>query len=145
MKRKVYHTALEQRQDQYIGAIAFVVVNVVVVPLVLAIGTHSSASFAATRQYWPWIINAFILGLALLFRPHLALGYVAAIVLLIGAALTLGTIVMTACFIALPVAALVVPLSPLVICILVPLLVAGALFGGWQLFGEKFQQWWQGE
>lgn len=104
MKRKIYTTARERKIDQLIGFVAFPVLNSVLLIAgwllaQAAYGLHAPDSVARLCiSLPPWIANGIVLVLAFLFRPHIGIGYVAAIAVLLCASVAMGILFLGECF-----------------------------------------------
>jgi hypothetical protein len=107
MKRKVYTTARERKIDQIIGFVACPLLNVPLLaanwlmPLAgdaLHVPTQAAQVFQVCASLLPWIVNGLVLVLAFLFRPHIGIGYMAAIGMTVCALAIMGILFLTACF-----------------------------------------------
>jgi len=107
MKRKIYTTARERKIDQLIGFVACLLLNVLLLaanwlmPLAggaLHVPIQAAQVFQVCASLLPWIVNGLVLGLAFLFRHHIAIGYIAAIGMTFCAIAMIGILFLTACF-----------------------------------------------
>lgn len=111
MKRKVYANSHERRQDQAIGFWVFPVVNYVLWANTTWLWERAREAFSGSPDrdladlviaLLPWAINGLILALALIFRPQMAVGYIAFIGAAVGGGFILRILVVGACFVSLP-------------------------------------------
>ncbi len=104
MKRKIYTTARERKIDQLIGFAAFPILNTVLSMAVwllaqAAYGLHATDSVSTLGISLPvWIANGIVLILAFLFRPHIGIGYVAAMAVALCASVAMSILFLGACF-----------------------------------------------
>ncbi len=125
MKRKVYKTFREKRKDQIIGMIAFPLIQVMFILIRFAIMSIMSWSVSKASAVspsvqltgvqeqiaglivlsTPWILNGIFIGLALLFRSQIGIGYMISFGFVYMMTTIAGVIFVAACFIALIVAA----------------------------------------
>jgi hypothetical protein len=149
MKRKVYETFAEQKIDQRIGFIAFPIVNAAVwLAAWLLRGWVDSSSVDPTVRHpnlqltitlLPWAVNGLLLIWALIFRPHIAGGYLVFLggLLVVGALLALIGVV--SFFLSIPLTALTGPLGILVFIVLA---IAGIIWFMLKIF-PVFKRWWE--
>jgi len=110
MKRQVYTTDRERKSDQLLGAIAFPVVNLILLLITLLLRARAVESLGSFGYdpvsigilLLPWVVNGLVLTLAFLFRPQIGVGYLASIALIIVASVVLGAWLVGACIISLP-------------------------------------------
>lgn len=111
MKRKKYTSGYERKYDQRIGALAFLIVNVVVWLLVTwaqawlrtaQLDAATAARLGSTVQLLPWVVNGGLLIWAFVFRPHIGIGYITAFGAILTAGIMLGGLAVVSCFISLP-------------------------------------------
>jgi len=124
VKPKEYESFAQQKIDQRIGFVAFLIVNVVVGLLVglLSSWVDSITSEPTVRHrnlrlaiaLLPWVVNGLLLIWALIFRRYIAVGYLVCLggLLVVGAVLALIGVV--SFFISIPVTALIEPIGTLV-------------------------------
>jgi len=106
MKRKIYATARERRIDQLIGFVAFYLVSIAiwfVADRLLALATavfHISydGGLRTLALLIPWCAHGIVVVPALVFRPHIAIGYMVAISMTFCASVIMGALFMTYCF-----------------------------------------------
>jgi hypothetical protein len=155
MRRKVYADSYERKRDQRIGAVAFIVVNVIVYLVYqwLAGPTyegssriiHASPPLAALLL--PWVVNGAVLAWAFLLRPHIGVGYIISFGAILVASVILGAILVASCVISLVVG---LPLmaalgedvgGPFFVIALIGSLLAGLI--GFLVFGFRIaSKWW---
>ena len=149
MKPKIYESFAQQKVDQRIGLVAFLIVNILVGVLVGLLSSWvDSMTMEPTVRYpklrlaimlLPWVVNGLLLIWALIFRRYIAVGYLVCMggLLVIGA--ILGLIGVVAFFLAIPLSALVGPIGDLIFVVL-------ALGGGiWFIVKliPIFRNWWE--
>jgi hypothetical protein len=124
VKPKEYESFAQQKIDQRIGFVAFLIVNVVVGLLVGLLSSwvdsitieptvrHPNLRLAITLL--PWVVNGLLLIWALIFRRYIAVGYLVCLggLLVVGAILALIGVV--SFLISIPVTALIEPIGTLV-------------------------------
>jgi len=149
MKPKVYESFAQQKIDQRIGFVAFLIVNVVVGVLIgLLSNWVDSITIEPTVRHpnlrlaialLPWVVNGLLLIWALIFRRYIAVGYLVCLggLLVVGA--LLGLIGVVAFFLAIPLSALIGPIGDLIFVVLA--------LGGSIWFIVKvipiFKNWWE--
>ncbi len=160
MRRKVYADSYERKRDQRIGAIAFVVVNVIVYLVYqwLAGPTyegssriiHANPPLAALLL--PWVVNGAVLAWAFLFRPQLGVGYITSFGAILVACMGLLAIFVASCVVLFPLAALIMPAvgnnssatGLLLSLAWIVLLVGGSIW--FLIFGFNIvSKWWRGD
>lgn len=153
LKRKVYTSARERKIDQLIGGGVFILVNIIVwLVILLLTGLPRTGPFtpptgerATLILLLPWIVNGAVFALALIFRPQLAIGYIALPGLLLFAGIWLGVLFFGACLIGVVAA---FPFGnyggPVLFIVFPGLLIAGAI---WSLIkGISWaDKWWSSE
>jgi hypothetical protein len=149
MRPKVYDTFAEQKIDQRIGFVAFLIVNVLVGLLTGLLSRWvDSITIEPTVRYptlrlaialLPWAVNGLLLLWAAIFRRYIAVGYLVSLagVLVVGA--VLGLIGVVSFFISVPVTALIEPLGTLVF---LGLALAGSIWFILKVI-PIFKGWWQ--
>jgi hypothetical protein len=128
MKPKRYESFAQQKIDQRIGFVAFLVVNLVVG---LLVGLLSSWADSITVEpnvrhpnlrlaimVLPWVVNAVLLIWALIFRRYIAAGYLVCMAGLLVVGVILGLIGVVAFFLAIPLSALIGPIGDLIFIVL---------------------------
>ena len=149
MKPKVYESFAQQKIDQRIGFVAFLIVNVVVGVLIGLLSSWvDSITIEPTLRHpnlrlaialLPWVVNGLLLIWALIFRRYIAVGYLVCLggLLVVGA--LLGLIGVVAFFLAIPLSALIGPIGDLIFVVLA--------LGGSIWFIVKvipiFKNWWE--
>src|SRR5262245_66151830 len=117
MKRKKYTSFYERKCDQRIGAVAFVVVNVIVwlVYQWLIASTYIGNSQIIRQQtplavqLMPWVVNGVFLLWVFIFRPQIGVGYIVAFAAILFAGMMLATLVISSCIVSLPIMYFVQP------------------------------------
>ena len=149
MKPKVYESFAQQKIDQRIGFVAFLLVNVVVGLLAGLLSSWvDSITIEPTVRYpnlrlaialLPWVVNGLLLIWALIFRRYIAVGYLVCLggLLVVGAVLALIGVV--SFFISVPVTALIEPLGTLVF---LALTLAGGIWFILKVI-PVFRHWWE--
>jgi hypothetical protein len=140
MKRKVYDSDHERKRDRRIGFLVFPALNVVLwggLGIVSPLAPRGSQLLNVLLLV-PWIVNGVVLAWALIFRPYVAVGYLACLATIIIGSLALGLVFIGSCLIALATAMAIGPLAVLVFL---------ALFGGGIVLLGKlavltFEGWW---
>jgi hypothetical protein len=149
MKPKTYDSFAQQKLDQRIGFVAFLIVNIVVGVLVWLLSSWVDSrtiepmvrypNLRLTITLLPWLVNGLLLIWALIFRRYIAFGYLVCMggLLVVGA--ILGLIGVVAFFLAIPLSALVGPIGDLIF-------IALALGGGiWFIVKviPILRSWWE--
>ena len=128
VKSKIYESFAEQKIDQRIGFVAFLIVNIVIALLVVLLSSWvDSITIEPTVRYpnlqltitlLPWVVNGLLLIWALIFRRYIAVGYLMCLggLLVVGAVLALIGIV--SFFVSVPVTALFDLIGTLVFLVL---------------------------
>jgi hypothetical protein len=128
VKPKEYASFAQQKIDQRIGFVAFLIVNVVVGLLAGLLSSWvDSITIEPTVRHpnlrlvialLPWVVNGLLLIWALFFRRYIASGYLVCLggLLVVGA--ILGLIGVVAFFLAIPLSALVGPIGDLIFVVL---------------------------
>lgn len=146
MRPRTYDAYADQKHDQRIGFIAFPIVNIVVWIVAGLIsgrinpfdGSPGADGLRAAVVWLPWIVNGVIVLGALIFRRHIAVGYLISLVGLTVVGVMLGLIGVVAYFVSAPIQA-IADLIGFVIFLLLTLVV-----GGWFLFKMfgVLRRWW---
>jgi hypothetical protein len=128
VKPKVYESFAQQKIDQRIGFVAFLIVNIVVGLLVgLLSNWVDSITIEPTVRHpnlrpaialLPWVVNGLLLIWALIFRRYIAVGYLVCLGRLLVVGAILGLIGVVAFFLAIPLSALVGPIGDLIFVVL---------------------------
>lgn len=158
MRRLSYATPRERKRDQLFGFVAFPVVNGVLylaTSWLLAGGATTFQGEMDDEQFrlvvllLPWVVNGLLLALSLVFRPQMAIGYLACLsgILILGIAL--GALFLLSCFAALAVG---IPTSNLAedlggfltLLVFFGLMLAGVVFFGWLIL-HFFKDWWSSD
>ena len=154
--RKQLYTAQERKAEQHLGFVTCLGVNVTLLlaRYLLANPPGGAPSLAGTNAEifllaLPWIVNIGILAVALLLRPHFAMGYLVCFATIIIAAIVLGTLFVTACFASIVTMAVLSPLGEArwflaLVCVL-PVVFFGGLYYLGKAFLPLFSRWWSGE
>jgi hypothetical protein len=158
MRRKVYADSYERKRDQRIGAIAFVVVNVIIYLAYrwLMRPTYEGSSriihvqVPIAVQLMPWVVNGAVLVWAFLFRPQLGVGYITSFGAILVACMGLLAIFVASCVVLIPLA-IILPQAAgrdggatLAGIIWIGLLLAGSIW--FLVFGFRIaSKWWSGE
>jgi hypothetical protein len=149
VKPKVYESFAQQKIDQRIGFVAFLIVNVVVGLLAGLLSSWvDSITIEPTVRHpnlrlaialLPWVVNGLLLIWALIFRRYIAVGYLVCLggLLVVGA--VLGLIGVVSFFISVPVTALIEPLGTLVF---LALTLAGGIWFILKVI-PVFRHWWE--
>jgi hypothetical protein len=149
VKPKVYESFAQQKIDQRIGFVAFLLVNVVVGLLAGLLSSWvDSITIEPTVRHpnlrlaialLPWVVNGLLLIWALIFRRYIAVGYLVCLggLLVVGAVLALIGVV--SFFISVPVTALIEPLGTLVF---LALTLAGGIWFILKII-PVFRHWWE--
>jgi hypothetical protein len=149
VKPKEYESFAQQKIDQRIGFVAFLIVNVVIGLLVGLLSSwvdsitieptvrHPSLRLAISLL--PWVVNGLVLIWALIFRRYIAVGYLVCLggLLVVGAVLALIGVV--SFFISVPVTALIEPIGTLVF---LALTLAGSIWFILKVI-PIFRHWWE--
>ena len=146
MHPKVYDTFADEKRDQRLGFVAFVLVNLLVVIAVELLSegiNHFDRSFdtSLTRTVivvLPWALNGLVLPWTLIFRRQITVGYLVA---LGGCAITgigLGLIAMVTYFVSAPLQGLLGLFGPLAFLLL------AIVCSGWFLWRmiRLLRTWW---
>lgn len=148
MRPRTYDSYADQKRDQRIGFIVFPIVNVIVWAVTSFLWSQTTglslqeaarvAQLRTTANLLPWIVNGLILIWALIFRRHIAVGYLVSAAGFAIVGLGLGLISVVAYFVSAPVQALF-DLIGFVFFLLLILVV-----GGWFLFKMfgVLKRWW---
>jgi hypothetical protein len=148
MKPKEYETFAEQKIDQRIGFVAFLVVNIVVGLLVWLLSAwvdsitneptvrHPRLRLAITLL--PWVVNGLLLLWAAIFRRYIASGYLVCLGGAVVVGTVLGLIVVVAFFLATPLSALIGPIGDLIFILLA---LGGAIWFLLKVF-PLLRNWW---
>ena len=149
MKPKRYETFAQQKIDQRIGFVAFLIVNIVVGVLVglLSNWVDSITIEPATRHpnlrlaimLLPWVVNGLLLIWALIFRRYFAAGYLVCMGGLLVVGVILGLIGVVAFFLAVPLSALIGPIGDLIFVVLA---LGGAIWFIVKVI-PIFRTWWE--
>jgi hypothetical protein len=153
LKRKVYTSARERKVDQVRGGGLFIFVNYALLIVVSVVQggpqTRPLSSLVVGQPAWllliPWFGNGIVLGLLLIFRPQMAVGYITFPALVLFAGIWLGVLFVGACL-----AGLVIGFpfggssGPVVGIVSFGLLIVGGL---WSLIKgrEWLDNWWSSE
>jgi hypothetical protein len=150
MRRKVYDSGYERKHDQRIGAIAFVVVNVIVWLLYRWLsswlpraGLNHTTFFrlSIAIELMPWVVNGAVLVWAFIFRPQIGIGYITSFGAILVAAASLAALFIVSCVASIPFMLMVGPVGLLAFFVLGVIgliwLVKTGLEKGWQ--------WWSAE
>ncbi len=149
MKPKVYETFAQQKIDQRIGFVAFLIVNIGVGLLIWLLSAWvDSITIEPTVRHpnlrlviaaLPWVMNGLLLIWAAIFRRYIASGYLVCLggMLVVGA--ILGLIVVVAFFLAVPLSALIGPIGDLIFILLA---LAGMIWFLLKVF-PILRKWWE--
>ena len=154
--RKQDYTTQERKDERQFGFFACLGINVAILLArrLLANAATGDPSLAGTNTELfllalPWIVNIGILALALTFRPHFAMGYLAFFTAMIISSIVLGTAFVAACFASILTMVILNPLGEAgsfvaLVCVLPVAFFAGLYYLGKALF-PPFSRWWSGE
>ncbi|MEO7909585.1 MAG: hypothetical protein ABIV47_08045 [Roseiflexaceae bacterium] len=149
MKPKVYESFAQQKIDQRIGFVAFLIVNIVVGLLIGLLSswvdsitiepTARHPNFRLAIALLPWVANALLLIWALIFRRYIAVGYLVCLggLLVVGAVLALIGVV--SFFISVPVTALFELIGTLLFLVLT---LVGSIWFILKVI-PIFRNWWE--
>jgi hypothetical protein len=149
VKPKVYESFAQQKIDQRIGFVAFLVVNIVVGLLVGLLSswvdsitiepTVRHANLRLAIALLPWVVNGLLLIWALIFRRYIAVGYLVCLGGLLVVGTILGLIGVVAFFLAIPLSALVGPIGDLIFIVLA---LGGAIWFILKII-PLIRNWWE--
>jgi len=146
--RKVYVSEREFRRDRRLGVIAFVLVNLFAWLAFTWLSTPGNLLPALDPRWprwyvWveliPWLANGLVLLLAFVFRPQIAIGFLACITGLLLLGVGLFTVLVASCIVSIPVIMLLPPLGVIVFFVLA---VVGTIWLLPKLYAG-FQEWWR--
>lgn len=127
-------TLRQRKLDQRAGFFLFFIVNLVV----LLIAGFLNQQYPLLAGTLPWLVNGGLIFLGMLARPHMALGYLAAIFWLFVGAAAFSALFVGSCLAGLASAVIVGPLG---IVIFLASMFAGSYWGGGFIL-KFFTDWW---
>jgi len=148
VKPKEYETFAQQKIDQRIGFVAFLIVNLTIVLLAWALSNWvTSITIEPTVRHpnlrlaiavLPWVVNGLVLIWAVIFRRYIASGYLVCLAAMLIVGTILGLIGVVAFFLAVPLSALIGPVGDLFFILLA---LGGSI---WFLLKviRLLKQWW---
>lgn len=107
MKRKVYTTRRERMIDQVLGFLAFPLVNVLLGIILWMMMSGVDSLSLPLVSVLPWLVNGAIIVLAFLLRPEFAIGYISFMGAAVAVVIALSVVVVAACFVIIPLAAVI--------------------------------------
>lgn len=106
MKRKIYSTKRERVIDQFLGFLAFPLLNIPLGIILWIIPHTTILSRTSNPGLWlvlisalPWLINGIVIVLAFLLRPQLGVGYIAFIAVALTLVAVMSVVFVAACFV----------------------------------------------
>jgi WD40 repeat protein len=111
MKREIYTTDQERKEDQLIGGVAFPLVNLILAMIIIQLWEGAEKTYWGSPEYSairtrilliPWFVNGVILTLAFLFRPQMGVGYIASFFVIASAGIVLGGLFVVTCAVSVP-------------------------------------------
>ena len=140
MKRKVYSSNRERKRDWRAGFIAFPGVNVAVwgIAAMLSSQVPAMSQLLNVLLVLPWVVNGAVLIWALIFRPYVAVGYMACLAAILVGVLAISALFVSSCVLGFAIGAVV---GPLALLLAIAIFIFGVVqLGNWA--DSIFKGWW---